>query len=582
MRGKIRCIIKAIIAIILIAIPLLVINYEKNSMSVQNTYLRWDSTGKSAHISAFMTEEVEFNINNVYELEENIKNELSEKNALDRKNEGRSWTDCYSANGKVTIEKTSDSNANISHTNINNSNANITNISMEVEAIGVGGDFFLFHPLQLLSGSYFSTENIMQDLVVIDEDIAWRMFGSCNVEGMFLEINGEKYIISGVIKRDEGRLNKAAGNNKATIYMSYESFAEINENTSITTYEIVMPNLTKDYAKKLLKEKLGLDEKNCEVLDNSQRYSIISLFKIVSEFDTRSMKNNKVCYPYWENVARGKENICALWLVIELIIILIVLFVLVKDSVKFYNLHAEDIQAKWKFAKENVRELPKIIINKFHKSQDETDKQYVCTVIFDIGNVLAEFIPEKYLKSKGYVGKKNMKLMKSVIDTDIWNEYDKGLMTKEELVNRYIEKTPELKRDIENIFNSLEGIVKKFDYTDKWIEELKQQNIRVLYLSNISETLYNDCIEELDFVNKMDGGILSFKEKCIKPDMEIYEKLIDKYNLTAEKCIFIDDREVNVNSGNQAGFNSILFTSYEETNKKVKEIIRGCESMSFS
>ena len=82
MRSKIRCIIKIIIAIILIAIPLFIINYEKNSVSVQNTYLRWDSKGKSAHISAFMSEEVEFGTDNVYELEENVRNALLQNDAL--------------------------------------------------------------------------------------------------------------------------------------------------------------------------------------------------------------------------------------------------------------------------------------------------------------------------------------------------------------------------------------------------------------------------------------------------------------------------------------------------------------------
>lgn len=551
--NKIKCIIKIVLSVILLLIPLFVIRYEKNGMSVQNTYLRWDSRGKSTHISVFMTENASFGVNNAYELEESVNNALLENDALDTKNGGRSWADCYSGSGKVTIENGS--------------------TNMETEAMGVGGDFFLFHPLQLLSGSYFSDDNIMKDLVVIDEDIAWRMFGSVDVNGMELDINGEKHIISGVIKRDDGRLSKAAGNDLPVIYMSYESLGKLSDKLAITSYEIVMPNLTKNYAYKLIKEKLNPDDKNYEIVDNAERFSIVALFKVVKEFDTRSMKTNKVCYPYWENIARGKENICALWLVIEIIILFIIILVLIKNIIRFYRMNAVTISEKWGSFKELVKELPYRCVAVVRQRKNN-NMEYMGTVIFDIGNVLAEFIPREYLERKGYRGKKNKQLIESIIETDIWNEYDKGIMTKEEVINKFIEKEPALEEDIENIFQDLSGIVKKCEYTDKWIEELKEENIRVLFLSNISEALYKDCKDELDFIEKMDGGILSFEAKCIKPDKEIYSMIIKRYNLTAQRCIFVDDRQVNIESGRQEGLNTVLFTSYDEANEKIKEIIQ--------
>ena len=55
--------------------------------------------------------------------------------------------------------------------------------SVSAKAIGVAGDFFLFHPLKLLDGSFFSGSDVMQDYVVIDEDMAWQLFGSNDVAG---------------------------------------------------------------------------------------------------------------------------------------------------------------------------------------------------------------------------------------------------------------------------------------------------------------------------------------------------------------------------------------------------------------
>lgn len=552
MRSKNRCIIKVIIAIILIVIPLFVISYEKNSLSVQNTYLRWDSKGKSAHISTFMSEEVKFSTDNVNELEEKVKNALLQNDALDRKSGGRSWTDCYSSNGTVNIE--------------------YNGRNMEADAFGVGGDFFLFHPLQLLNGSYFSDENVMQDLVVIDEDVAWRMFGSSDVSGMMIEINGSQYIVSGVIKQSRGKLNKAAGNKNPTVYMSFNALKKSNEKAVITTYEIVMPNLTKNYAKKIVKENLDIDSKYYEITDNSERYSVVSLYKIIGGFAKSSMKTNTVCYPYWENMARGKENICALWLLIETIIVLLVLILLIKAIIKFYKKNSDEIENKWNIIKEFISQIPEKLLGIINKNKSDNE-EYSATVIFDVGNVLAEFIPEKYLESRGYSGDIKKNLIQTVIESDLWNEYDKGIMTKSELIDKFIDKAPWLKDDVYKIFDNLNGIVKKFDYTDEWIDTLKGKNVRVLFLSNLSETLYMDCKKELDFLNIMHGGILSFEAKCIKPDRKIYEMLIEEYNLIPKKCIFVDDRESNVISGINAGFNSILFTSYEETNDKIMKLL---------
>lgn len=194
------------------------------------------------------------------------------------------------------------------------------------------------------------------------------------------------------------------------------------------------------------------------------------------------------------------------------------------------------------------------------------------TVILDIGNVLAEFIPKEYLKKIGIKDEKIDSICAAVVENDIWNEYDRGIISYTETLDKFIEQKPELEEDIRTAFHNLNGIVRKFSYTDKWIEELKESGFKVLYLSNISEKLYNDCSKELDFIWQMDGGILSFQAKTIKPEKEIYRLLIDKFDLKPESCIFIDDRDVNVRAAGKAGLHTILFTSYEEVQKEISRI----------
>ena len=56
--------------------------------------------------------------------------------------------------------------------------------SSDASVIAVGGNYFLFHPLELVSGTYFSESDVMHDRVVLDETLAWKLFGGSNLAGM--------------------------------------------------------------------------------------------------------------------------------------------------------------------------------------------------------------------------------------------------------------------------------------------------------------------------------------------------------------------------------------------------------------
>ena len=51
---------------------------------------------------------------------------------------------------------------------------------------------------------------------------------------------------------------------------------------------------------------------------------------------------------------------------------------------------------------------------------------------------------------------------------------------------------------------------------------------------------------ERDLQGLFDGGIASCEVHINKPDPRIYQALLDKYQLKASECVFIDDRRENV------------------------------------
>ena len=180
----------------------------------------------------------------------------------------------------------------------------------------------MFHPLSLKAGSYFSGNDVMQDYVVIDEEIAWQLFGSNDIAGQTITIKGVPHIITGVIERQQDRLSKAAGLENSVAYVSYNTLTSYGRANAICCYELVMPNPVKNFAYNYVKEKMAGNEAETEVVENTSRYGLISLLQVLGEFGTRSMNGKAIIYPYWENVARGYEDILATLLAVAILFFL--------------------------------------------------------------------------------------------------------------------------------------------------------------------------------------------------------------------------------------------------------------------
>lgn len=195
----------------------------------------------------------------------------------------------------------------------------------------------------------------------------------------------------------------------------------------------------------------------------------------------------------------------------------------------------------------------------------------ITTIIFDIGNVLADFTWREHYERFGFEGDMIERLADATVRSPLWNEYDKGVMTYEELFQGFVDNDPEIEPQLREVFADVSTMVVRNDYAIPWIHVLRDKGYRCLYLSNFSERAHKECAAALDFIPHMDGGILSYQEKIIKPMPEIYQLLIDRYGLTPQECVFLDDTQKNLDAAEKFGIHTILFQNQaqaiEELNK---------------
>ena len=300
---------------------------------------RWSEDRRMAQISLYVTEDRCVDENDMRRFDYMLNKKLVDAGVTDDEDDDISnlYTFCYSAQGTVdmTFENKTAEN---------------------VAAIGVGGDFFLFHPLELVSGSYFYGDDIMKDHIVLDEDMAWQLFGSSDIVGQCVTIGDVPHYISGVVKLDSGRRQKAAGLDKSFVFVSYDSLSKYGSILSgrttqgpgseagvteelggINCIQVVCPNQVDGSAARICKECLAIDDAGVSVIDNTDRFSFFALMKVIGQIGTRSMWGKAIYYPYWENIARGWEDSLAALLLGRVICICLIVLIMAIEIVNAYR-----------------------------------------------------------------------------------------------------------------------------------------------------------------------------------------------------------------------------------------------------
>lgn len=193
-------------------------------------------------------------------------------------------------------------------------------------------------------------------------------------------------------------------------------------------------------------------------------------------------------------------------------------------------------------------------------------------IVFDIGNVLTDFRWKEFLVDKGFDGEMIRRIARASVESPLWKEIDRGEWDREKLMQEFIKLDPEIETEIRFAYEDVHGMVTPRAYAIPWIKELKEKGYGVYYLSNFSDKAYVDCADALEFIPYTDGGILSYRERIVKPEPEIYRLLLKRYGLKAEDCVFLDDLEVNVEAARKEGIAGIVFQTKEQAEEELARL----------
>lgn len=195
--------------------------------------------------------------------------------------------------------------------------------------------------------------------------------------------------------------------------------------------------------------------------------------------------------------------------------------------------------------------------------------------VFDFGNVLIEWNKDTILKNIASSAQSEIALDGAIFGSGIWESIDAGYIT--------IDKAQQMVEDRLDGYHHQEVneiLWYWYRYVDVYQEvvdkiiELKRKDHKIYILSNTSQ-LFHVILDERypNLRENLDGFILSYDVKQMKPDKGIYMSLICEYKLNVDKTYFFDDLYDNVLSARQLGMRAFQVNDIQDLLKELNKFL---------
>jgi len=177
--------------------------------------------------------------------------------------------------------------------------------------------------------------------------------------------------------------------------------------------------------------------------------------------------------------------------------------------------------------------------------------------LFDLGGVFFDWNP-RYVFKNVFESEEELNFFLSNVCTNEWNIKQDAGRSISEAEDELIIKFPKYANKIKLYYSSHRKMI-KYVYQDsvEILKDLKERNILCYALSNWSAEMFEGMTDDYPFLKKFDGIIISGQEKTIKPFEDIYLIAINRYELTTNDTVFIDDNLENIKTAIRLGFKTI-------------------------
>ena len=194
-------------------------------------------------------------------------------------------------------------------------------------------------------------------------------------------------------------------------------------------------------------------------------------------------------------------------------------------------------------------------------------------IVFDLGRVLIKFEPKEYIE-QNVPEEKSEDFYNWIFGSTEWLMLDRGTLSYEDAKKIFKERVPEADKQIDRLFDvDLFEILQPIEENVKLLPKLKEK-YNLYILSNFHQPAFEHIFKKYEFFRLFDGHTVSCYYYLLKPEKEIYDTLINKFNLIPKETVFIDDTKVNIDACEKEGIRGIHLPDYTELKQKLEEFLK--------
>jgi 2-haloacid dehalogenase len=180
-------------------------------------------------------------------------------------------------------------------------------------------------------------------------------------------------------------------------------------------------------------------------------------------------------------------------------------------------------------------------------------------VIYDIGNVLIEWQPERYYDSQ--LGADRRRALFAAVDLHAMNErIDAGGLFRDTVYDTAA-RHPEWAREIRWWYDRWIKLASpRIEHSITLLRRLRAKGVPVFALTNFGDDAFAYAQTQYEFLNEFDRLYVSGRMKVTKPAQKIYAQLEDDCGLPPASLLFTDDRAENIAAAATRGWQTHHFT----------------------
>jgi putative hydrolase of the HAD superfamily len=194
------------------------------------------------------------------------------------------------------------------------------------------------------------------------------------------------------------------------------------------------------------------------------------------------------------------------------------------------------------------------------------------TLVLDIGNVICEWNPEGLIASACPDPSTHPEAHAATIGHPDWLDLDRGVLTMEEAISRAQARTSLAPESIALVYTNLCESLVALPETMAAMHRARAQDVPIYILSNMQVIAWEYLEKTFDCWAACAGVCVSCDTGFIKPEPEIFHHLCERFSLTPEHCVFVDDMANNIAAARAFGLQGVQLTDRYAGGKVIDEL----------